>query len=56
MKCVNRKLAGHAPANFLSNLACRQTGFKYLHIMKKEEWFNDDFLKQFKSGDELNGF
>ncbi len=24
--------------------------------MKKEELFNDDFLKQFKSGDELNGF
>lgn len=24
--------------------------------MKKEEFFNDDFLKQFKSGDELNGF
>lgn len=24
--------------------------------MKKEELFNDDFLKQFKTGDELNGF
>ncbi len=24
--------------------------------MKKEELFNDNFLKQFKSGDELNGF
>jgi transposase-like protein len=24
--------------------------------MEKEELFNDDFLKQFKSGDELNGF
>ena len=24
--------------------------------MKKEELFNDEFLKQFKSGDELNGF
>ncbi len=24
--------------------------------MKNEELFNDDFLKQFKSGDELNGF
>ncbi|MFH6602302.1 IS256 family transposase [Maribacter algicola] len=24
--------------------------------MKKEELFHDDFLKQFKSGDELNGF
>ncbi len=24
--------------------------------MKKEDLFNDEFLKQFKSGDELNGF
>tara|TARA_B100002049_G_scaffold230361_1_gene207123 strand:+ start:375 stop:641 length:267 start_codon:yes stop_codon:yes gene_type:complete len=24
--------------------------------MKKEELFNDNFLKQFKTGDELNGF
>ncbi len=24
--------------------------------MKKEELFNDEFLKQFKTGDELNGF
>ena len=24
--------------------------------MKKEELFNDDFLKQIKTGDELNGF
>ncbi len=37
------------PLIFLSN-------FKYLHIMKKEELFNDDFLKQFRTGDKLNGF
>ncbi len=24
--------------------------------MKKEDLFSDEFLKQFKSGDELNGF
>ena len=24
--------------------------------MKKEELFDDEFLKQFKTGDELNGF
>ena len=24
--------------------------------MKKEELFNDEFLKQFRTGDELNGF
>lgn len=25
-------MAGACPAIFLSNLACRQTGFKYLHM------------------------
>ena len=30
--------------------------FKYLHIMNKDDLFNDEFLKQFKTGDELTSF
>ena len=30
--------------------------FKYLHIMNKDDLFTDEFLKQFKTGDELSGF
>ncbi len=31
-------------------------GIKFYTLMKKEEFLNDDFLKQFKTGDELNSF
>jgi len=30
--------------------------FKFYTVMKKEDLFNDDFLKQFKTGDQLNSF
>lgn len=30
--------------------------FKFLHSIKKEDLFSDDFLKEFKTGDELNSF
>jgi len=30
--------------------------FKFYTDMKKEELFNDSFLKQFKTGEELTGF
>jgi transposase-like protein len=30
--------------------------FKFYTVMKKEDLFNDDFFKQFKTGDQLNSF
>jgi len=42
--CLNRNIAGHAPRLFFL------FNFKYLHIMKKEELFFDEFRKQFKTG------
>ncbi len=44
------KIPGVAtPGIFLFN-------FKIYTVMEKEDLFNDDFLKQFKTGDELNAF
>jgi len=30
--------------------------FKFYAVMTKENFFNDEFLKHFKTGDEPNGF
>jgi len=30
--------------------------FKFYTLMKKEDFLNDEFLKQFKTGEELTGF
>ncbi len=46
-KCKYRGL--QPPVFFLFN-------FKFYTVMKKEDLLNDDFLKQFKSGEELNDF
>lgn len=46
VRCTN-KSSGGIPAFFI---------FKFYAIMKKEELFRDDFLREFKIGDELNGF
>src|SRR5210317_652819 len=44
------KIPGVAtPGIFLFN-------FKFYTVMKKEDLLNDDFLKQFKTGEELNDF
>ena len=49
-KLCKLKIPGVAtPGIFLSN-------FKLYTVMKKEDLLNDDFLKQFKSGEELNNF
>ena len=44
--CVKYKIAGPIPAIFLFNN-------KYIHIIKKKDLFNGDFLKPFKTRGEL---